>query len=248
MRAFVFAVSIVLQTLLFSSRGLSQSSLSATPSVSILSISPATSNTVWDEFDLLYEDRYFYIENRGLTRVLVELNGYQFKLTTDPMEVRRGSNTYLIPARGIVNMDIFSMLRREQNRMRIDAKGPAGSDASIVIADHLIVDRIDFVVNAQSLPQNLQLFQNYPNPFNLSTKIVYEVPQHLSEGANVQLILFNLLGQKVRTLVNERNYPGSFFVNWDGADDRGEIVAAGVYLYRLVVGDMSQTRRLVLLK
>lgn len=248
MRASGLAISIVLQAFLFFPEGFSQSSFSATPSISIRPASSTTSTTVWDEFDLLYEDRYFYIENRGLTRVLVELNGYQFKLSADPMEVRRGSNTYLIPARGIVNMDIFSMLRREQNRMRIEAKGPAGSDASIVIADHLIVNRIDYAVNALSLPTNLELYQNYPNPFNLSTKIVYEVPGHLSEGVNVQLVLFNLLGQKVRTLVNERNYPGSFFVSWDGTDDRGEIVAAGVYLYRLVAGDISQTRRLVLLK
>jgi hypothetical protein len=248
MRVSVFAVSIVLQALLFSLQGFSQSSFSATSSISIRPASSTTSDIVWDEFDLLYEDRYFYIENRGLTRVLVELNGYQFKLAADPMEVRGGSNTYLIPAQGIVNMDIFPMLRREQNRMRIDARGPAGADASIIIADHLIVNRIDYIIRALSLPTTLQLHQNYPNPFNLTTKIVYEVPQNLSEGVNVQLVLFNLLGQKVRTLVNERNYPGNFLVSWDGADDRGEIVAAGVYLYRLVVGDISQTRRLVLLK
>ena len=245
--AFLFAC-IALQVSLFSTRGESQSSLSPNPSISIRPSASATSNNAWEEFDLLYEDRYFYMENRGLTRVLVELNGYQFKLATDPLEVSRSSNTYLIPARGIVNLDIFPMLRPEQNRMRIDARGSAGSDASIVIADHLIVNRIDYVVHALSLPADIQLSQNYPNPFNLSTNIVYDVPQNLSEGVNVQLVLFNILGQKVRTLVNERNYPGNFRVSWNGADDHGEIVAAGVYLYRLVVGDVSQTRRLVLLK
>ncbi|MEO8168870.1 MAG: T9SS type A sorting domain-containing protein, partial [bacterium] len=174
--------------------------------------------------------------------------GYQFKLAADPLEVSRSSNTYLIPIEGIINLDIFPMMSRDQNRMRIAAKGPSGADASIVIADHLIVNRVDYVVAAHSLPDNVQLSQNYPNPFNPSTNIAYEIPQNLSDGVNVQLVLFNLLGQKVRTLVNERNYPGQFRVSWNGTDDRGVGVATGVYLYRLVVGNEIQTRRLMFLK
>jgi hypothetical protein len=206
----------------------------------------------WDEFELLYEDRYFYIDNRGLTRVIVELNGYQFKLATDPVEIRQGQNTYLIPLRGVTNIDIRPLLNTRRNLMRLEGRGPAGADAEIIIGDSslipTIIDTIHYVLSVVRLPQGIRLLQNYPNPFNLSTNIVYEVPQSLTDGVNVHLSIYDLLGRKVRTLVHSRNFPGSFTVQWNGMDDNGMVVAGGVYLYRLVVGESNQTRRLVLLK
>lgn len=214
-----------------------------------LSGSPSTpSKTFGEEFELLYSDRYFYIDNHGLTRVIVYLNGYQFKLTVDPLEVRQGANTYVIPLRGIVNIDIFPLLNPQRNIMSIDGRGPSGAEATIIVADHIIGDTIHYVLNVVKLPKNVQLSQNYPNPFNLSTNFVYEVPQNLIDGVNVQLVIYNLLGQKVRTLVDQRNFPGRFTVQWNGIDDSGLIVAGGVYFYRLQVGESRQTRRLVLLK
>lgn len=204
---------------------------------------------LWDEFDLLYADRYFYIDNRGLTRVLVELNGYYFKLATDPLEVQHGANTYLIPLQGTTTLDIFPLLNPERNRMRVEGHGPLGADAFIMVADQAFGGRIDYVVNnLQKIPSNVALRQNYPNPFNLSTTIAFEISQRYAAGVTVRLDIFNLLGQKVRTLLDGRYFAGTFTAPWDGADDRGNIAAAGVYLYRLVVGPTTQTKRLVLLK
>ncbi|RMF58288.1 MAG: T9SS C-terminal target domain-containing protein [Calditrichaeota bacterium] len=93
--------------------------------------------------------------------------------------------------------------------------------------------------------KDFQLEQNYPNPFNPTTTIRYT----LEKAANVKLTIFNSLGQEVRTLVNEKETPGTREVKWDGKDNNGNIVAAGTYFYRLTVNnEFSTTRQMVLVK
>ncbi len=102
------------------------------------------------------------------------------------------------------------------------------------------------VFNAPNLiPESYALRQNYPNPFNPTTNIVYELPV----GARVKLEVFNMLGQKVRTLVkNEDMAIGLHQVQWDGKDDLGLKVGSGVYIYRLDAGTFSASRKMLLLK
>lgn len=95
-----------------------------------------------------------------------------------------------------------------------------------------------------SLPTEFALQQNYPNPFNPNTRIRCEIPR----SSHVSLVVYNALGQKIRTLVNETRGPGRFVVEWDGRNDQGEAVSSGVYLYRLQAGDYSQTRKAILMK
>jgi hypothetical protein len=101
------------------------------------------------------------------------------------------------------------------------------------------------------LPVSPQLAQNYPNPFaplnslNGVTTISYQLPQE----AFVELSIFNISGQLVRTLVKGNKSAGSNFSRWDGKDDTGKIIANGVYMYRLRVGNETvATRRIVFLK
>lgn len=89
------------------------------------------------------------------------------------------------------------------------------------------------------------LEQNYPNPFNPSTTIAY----HLRTAAAVKLTVYNVLGQKVRALVNERRQQaGTHRIQWDGRDDAGRAVTSGMYLYRLETDDQAQTKSMLLLK
>ena len=81
----------------------------------------------------------------------------------------------------------------------------------------------------QPVPQVFSLGSNYPNPFNSSTTI----PYHLATASSVQLDIYEVSGRKVRTLFSERQAPGFYETIWDGRDEDGVIVAAGVYLYRL---------------
>ena len=93
------------------------------------------------------------------------------------------------------------------------------------------------------LPQRFELGANYPNPFNPSTVIPYQLPVSM----HVRLEVFNLMGQRVATLVDGEQSAGFHTTLWDATDAAGQAVAAGVYLYRLSGAGASLTRRLVLI-
>jgi hypothetical protein len=88
------------------------------------------------------------------------------------------------------------------------------------------------------------LAQNAPNPFNPRTEINFS----LASKAPVRLEVFNIMGQVVRTLVNEERSAGSYQVAWDGLNDTGESVTSGVYFYKLNAGDFTETRKMVLVR
>ena len=94
------------------------------------------------------------------------------------------------------------------------------------------------------IPQSAELLNNYPNPFNPSTTIVYGVPK----DGNVKLEVFNMLGQRVTTLVNTLHSAGTYEIKWDGKNDSGRIVSGGIYFYRLRAGDIHITKKMLLLK
>jgi hypothetical protein len=93
-------------------------------------------------------------------------------------------------------------------------------------------------------PTRFELRQNYPNPFNPTTTISYALP----EAADVKLTIYDALGRKVRSLVDSRLEAGVHEARWNGVNDKGASVAAGVYVYQLVAGDFAEARKLVLLK
>jgi len=93
-------------------------------------------------------------------------------------------------------------------------------------------------------PDQFVLNQNHPNPFNPSTRISYQ----LSSISEVELTIYNQLGQEVKTLVNVRQLAGHYYVQWDGSDHKGTPVVSGVYLYRLKAGSFIQTRKMLLLR
>ncbi|MFQ5605449.1 MAG: FlgD immunoglobulin-like domain containing protein, partial [bacterium] len=97
---------------------------------------------------------------------------------------------------------------------------------------------------AVGVPSSFALKQNYPNPFNPSTIISYQ----LSAVSDVELTIYNQLGQEIRTLVNARKPAGTFQIEWNGRDRVGKQVASGVYLYRLKAGSFVQVRKMVLLR
>ena len=94
-----------------------------------------------------------------------------------------------------------------------------------------------------ALPQGFALGQNYPNPFNPSTIIPYQLPT----AAQVRLEVFNVLGQRVATLVDAERPAGFHAAAWDATNAAGQAVAAGVYMYRLTAGGEQHTRRMVLI-
>ncbi|MEW6684709.1 MAG: T9SS type A sorting domain-containing protein [Candidatus Edwardsbacteria bacterium] len=91
---------------------------------------------------------------------------------------------------------------------------------------------------------DVKLFQNYPNPFGQMTEIRYQIP----EDGRVTLRLYNVTGQLVRTLVDERCSGGFYTRRWDGTDESGKRVASGVYFYRLQAGNFTNTKKMILIR
>ncbi|RKY91001.1 hypothetical protein DRQ15_06025, partial [candidate division KSB1 bacterium] len=94
------------------------------------------------------------------------------------------------------------------------------------------------------LPTTTELIGNYPNPFNPATTIVFQ----LHKPAKVELEVFNILGQKVTTLVNKRYDAGVYRIKWDATSYDGGRLTSGVYLYRLKAGKITKVRKLLLLR
>ena len=93
-------------------------------------------------------------------------------------------------------------------------------------------------------PIAFDLHQNYPNPFNPVTSIGYDIP----EACEVQISIYNVLGQQVKTLVNDSHQPGYYSVQWDGTNGAGNILPNGLYIYTIDAGNFSSVKKLVLMK
>ena len=99
-----------------------------------------------------------------------------------------------------------------------------------------------------NIPEKFEVFPNYPNPFNSTTHIRYQLP----ERGKVKITIYNVLGQQVKTLVNEAQEPGTYTAAWQGVNDAGVVVGSGVYFYVVKFGSkkllQSSTQKLLLLK
>jgi hypothetical protein len=95
-----------------------------------------------------------------------------------------------------------------------------------------------------NLPEDFFLGQNYPNPFNAETQIEYGLPK----DCQVDLIIYNILGEKVRVLVDEYQNAGRWNIFWDGKNQQGQVVASGIYLYRINAGSFTKTAKMSFLK
>lgn len=106
------------------------------------------------------------------------------------------------------------------------------------------VDGIVGIDEDNTIPRAFDLLQNYPNPFNPQTDIRYQI----ADIGFINLVVFDVLGRKVRTLVKKSQVAGSYQVTWDGRNDAGVAVSSGIYFYRLQTGEFSRTRRMLLMK
>jgi hypothetical protein len=95
-----------------------------------------------------------------------------------------------------------------------------------------------------AIPDQVTLHQNYPNPFNPETIIKYSFP----EATHVRLSIYNIVGQKVRTLVDEYQQAGAKEVFWDGKDEYGHQVGSGIYFYKIKTSEYSETKKMILLR
>ncbi len=102
----------------------------------------------------------------------------------------------------------------------------------------------DVAAQEEQLPREFRLQDNYPNPFNAGTTIRFALPRE----ANVQLALYNTLGQKIKTLA-AKNYPaGVHAVSWDGLNNSGQPAPSGLYFYKMTAENFAAVKKLTMIK
>ena len=99
-------------------------------------------------------------------------------------------------------------------------------------------------INENLIPEQYALHQNYPNPFNPTTILRYDLP----EDIQVRIMIYDIMGREVRTLMNVNQTAGYHSISWDAKNDIGEGVSAGMYIYMIQAGEFRRTKKMILLK
>ncbi len=114
----------------------------------------------------------------------------------------------------------------------------------VEIVSEMKKSKEDFTAGKSVVPQEFSLSQNYPNPFNPETEISYALPN----ACHVKLSIYNLLGERIRSLVDENQAAGHKTAHWDGTNEEGSKVASGVYFYKMQAGEFTESKKMILMK
>jgi len=140
------------------------------------------------------------------------------------------ANTYLDPNVGVGNF-FYRVVAYDFNANQ----GEFSNEVQVVFTK---------IGEDNAIPREFALKQNYPNPFNPETWIAFDLPQ----AVDVTIVIYNTLGQKVRTLVNEPTAAGSYKILWNGTNDQGNNVASGVYVYTIKAGTFTEAKKMTLMR
>jgi len=181
-----------------------------------------------DSGELDGDDFFSFGPKKEFTTALTLEIAYNDADFNDPGKIfiyqRRGDEWVALETR------VFPALRKARANVSMLGKFKIASDA-------------DFG-GTNLVPEDFSLSQNYPNPFNPTTVIEYALPV----DDFVELVIFNALGQAVKTLHQGRQFAGTYQVSWDGTDKRGNQAASGIFFYRIKAGNFVKTQKMILLR
>nr|MBN2277600.1 T9SS type A sorting domain-containing protein [candidate division Zixibacteria bacterium] len=186
----------------------------------------------------------FYVgdpDNGGT--IIIDIYGNDFIATTDSLAPRgfvTAQMKWLYPDGLVQNPWIFAVVDPLDNISEVHEDNNKGFN--ILFAQGAPVD-VEDIENLLT-PNQFILAPNYPNPFNPVTTIEYALPTR----SEIELVIYNILGQKIKTLVDGEESAGYHLVQWDGTGFNGRNVASGIYFYRLRAGDYNESRKMILLK
>jgi hypothetical protein len=187
--------------------------------------------------------------------VSIDLTSLASKLTNLPGSIFIGfteDDEYYTEI-AINNMDPInhSYALMNQNWIPLSEMKVGGNTGSVLLKGWNVMIRAYFEYDISSGVKLLTeespgfgLEQNYPNPFNPETNIVYSIPKE----SIVKVTVYDILGRKVKELLNEKQNKGKYILTWNGEDQKGKRVSSGIYLYRLEAGNYTQTKKLNLMK
>jgi len=189
-----------------------------------------------------------HIASTGATKAELD-----FQITADEtwltFDTAGGADPPAATLDGTTPMDVwviadFTGMGVGQYTATITVTSPEAGNSPYDIPTEMSVGTDVLAVETENLPTSYALSQNYPNPFNPSTEIKFDIPVR----SHVTLTVYNVLGQKVTTLVDKEMPPGSYVADWNSTSDNGTEVTSGVYFYKLEADDFIQTKKMLLLK
>jgi len=208
-------------------------------------------------FDALDPENYWetYGYFRGLTKTgtpyVYDGDTLTFQCSGDPVAGTGDLDFAPASRRMMASSGPFDMAPGDSQYVLIKMGVAQGPDNLLSIIDlgHLLNEPFDPMTDvndgrADVLPNRFHVRQNYPNPFNPATRIDYTLPSR----ARVTIDIYNILGQRVRRLVDETKPAGEHFVIWDGTDESSRKVSSGLYFYCVRAGDSVDSKKMLLLK
>ena len=203
---------------------------------------------------------------------MTDVGAFGFSLSYDPEKVKPLANGQAVVEGDVFRMNPEGSLFYQRTRSglidvtggRIGQEWSASGDADLatvrfvtltdhpgvidIVSGHLVNSEMRGVAmsvkKAQVLPTIAALHQNFPNPFNPATEIRFAIPT----ARDVELRIYNQLGQTVATLVDQRMKAGTYNMTWNGTNGAGHKVSSGVYFYSLEAGEFSKIRKMTLIK
>ena len=137
-------------------------------------------------------------------------------------------------------MDELTFLWNVEAHDGTDSTTAGGGPRTLIVNANALYMGVD----GNTIPDQFALYDNYPNPFNPRTNINYDIP----EATDVTLDVYNLMGQRVRTLVSRHHEPGRYSVSWDATNDFGSPIASGMYIFKIHAKDFVSIKKMLLMK
>ncbi len=194
-----------------------------------------------EQNDLLYASNFKPMNGRGQEWDLVISSA----LPNQSIQITLQEEGTLLEnfSRFILDLDYQTVISQQSNTFTVQLdKSLPTRRLKIILGTQRFAEQND--AGIPLMPIEFALLQNYPNPFNPETTIRYQI----AEPGRVVLEIYNLLGQKVKTLVDEQKQRGVHTAQWDGEDVLGRSVSSGVYIYRLRSGELTAMRKLILVR
>ncbi len=198
-----------------------------------------------DAFGLTFQypvDKFEFvnIERAALTTAWAQLNARIYeggKLIVGAFDMK--------PLAGTLPSELFHLvfkLKKEDVRLNEIQIVKLVADLKGALVNIPVSDPINLI------PTAFSLHQNFPNPFNPETHIRFDIPKVSNDGVLVSLKIYNITGQLVRTLLNEKREAGVHTVTWDGKNDLGQPAASGTYFYTLIAGEFKSSQKMIMVK
>jgi len=208
---------------------------------------------LWSSNNTTYNiENPYYFSYPTITKNTTEIRDWFVVYETDSISLNKEIHLEFVPNFGLNKINISNLPDDDINPVALQINDSVaviwehinGENSQIYWAKEKFRPYTNIYEESNSTLRNYTLYQNYPNPFNPKTTIKYFIPY----STEITLIIFDLLGGKIRTLVRNEMQNGNYRMMWDGKNDNGDLVGSGIYFYVLEFGNSKLSKKMVLVR